>query len=176
MKKITKKLTRKYSRRANISAPPTPDLWCWIATNPTKTFCDTLNESWSFDFRYRSPFVRNKPAGTLQRRKLRSIPTKEETVLFSAESRVAVVANQPLVQCLPSALPPRDEVAGRNVDNSHPVRDQELVEPNHFLPLRLHGVVRNAKPSDNSALTSYCILACIIWLSRGLLIILATGT
>jgi len=68
------------------------------------------------------------------------------------------VANQPLVQCAPCALPPRDEVAGRNVDNSHLVRDEEFVEPNHFLPVRLHGVVRNAKPSDNSALTSNCIL------------------
>jgi hypothetical protein len=127
---------------------PTPDLWCWIATNPTTTFSDTLNETTSFDFRYRSPFVRNKPVGPLQWRKLRSIPTKEEIVLFSAESRVAVVANQPLVQCVPSALPPRDKVAGCNVDNSHLVRDQELVQPNHFLPVRLHGVVRNVKPSD----------------------------
>jgi hypothetical protein len=133
-------------------------MWCWITTNLTTTFSDTLNKITSFDFRYRSPFVRNKPAEPLQWRKLWSIPTKQEIVLFSAEPRVAVVANQPLVQCVPSALPPRDEVAGRNVDNSHLVRDQEHVEPTHFPPVRLRGVMRNAKPSHNSALSSYCIL------------------
>lgn len=95
-------------------------------------------------------FVRNKPAGPLQCRKLRSIPTKKEIILQSISG-----GHQPLVQCEPSALPTRDEVAGRNVDNSHLVRDQELVEPNHFPSVRLHGVVRNAKPSHDFALTSY---------------------
>ena len=67
---------------------------------------------------------------------------------------LAVVANQPLDQCVPSVLHPRNEVAGRNADNPHPARGQELVEPYHFHPVRLHGAVRNAKPSDTSALTS----------------------
>lgn len=71
---------------------------------------------------------------------------------------LAVEAKRLLVQCVPSALPPRDEVADCNADNSQPVKDQEHVEPNHFRPVRLNGVVRHAKPSDNSVRTSYCIL------------------
>jgi hypothetical protein len=87
---------------------------------------------------------------------LRSIPTEEEIVLSAVSA--AVVAKQLLVQCVSGVLPPRNEVAGCNADSSHPVQDQEHVEPNHFRLVRLHGVKSKAKRSDNSALSSYCIL------------------